>query len=873
MIDSSIRVSVIIPVYNVEMYLRKCLDSLVEQTLPMDKMQVILINDGSTDTSGEICEEYCNKYSCFELYTVENGGQARARNIALDIAKGKYIAYLDSDDSLSKNTLEDIADFFDENYDEIDLVTYKIVPIFKGVRKKVHYRYRILRQTGVYDLTQEENFYITQTNMNIVVKNKGDENILFDTTPNYKHEDQLYCTEVLRDKMKIGYVAGCEYLYEQNPQGTVSTFFTSVTFDITLMKWKELFDFYGDDIPEYVQALYVNDIQWKLRTDIFHPYHLEGKDYDNAMDEVRKILNKIDDDIILKHPACNEMGKYYFISLKYNRDLNVLCEDTLKLCHGDKVIAETESVTLRITKFKQKGDMLEICGHMYSFAFDYCEKPKLVLRKNGNEIEYPELYESSFCYDCAKMRNNTAWGFRCLIDTSKDVSFSFKVQIGDVSYSVNMTTGEWVIFNKSIGRTEYVSDNKKFRMTDNRIIVTNVGKKAEAKYQLGVLLKMLRRNFKVFLVRLICLLLPVKNEVWLYHDCNTAGTDNAYLQFQHDFEKNDGVKRYYVINGDVDAARSLFKPEQQKYLLAFRSSKHKFLYFKASKVITAFIEKVNYRPFFDDVYKHYIDLFKGEVIYLQHGVLHAHLPWKYSYERLDVAAEVISTNYEVENFTKNYCFPESALIKSKMPRYDYIDCDVVPQDNRILLAPSWRKYLIKLKGDGTWVPTRERFLESEFYAETSKFLASKQLNDLLEENDWYLDFKLHPIFKIYSDCFNIDNPRIRIPEKTEPSDYKIAITDYSSFVFDFVYLKRAVVYFMPDYAQFKSGMNDYKELDIPLEKGFGELTKTADELLAAIERIIKNDGKALPPFDKRTDGFFLNQDHNSCETIYNHLKN
>lgn len=872
MSENEIRVSVIIPVYNVENYLRKCLDSIVEQSISKDLLQVILINDGSTDKSEEICSEYCEKYDCFELYSVENGGQARARNIGLDIAKGKYIAYLDSDDTLSNNTLKSVTDFFDEHYDDVDLVTYKIVPVFNGIRKAVHYRYDIMKKTGVYDLTLPENYYITQTNMNIVVKNKGDENILFDTTPNYKHEDQLYCTDVLREKMKIGYVDNCEYLYEQNPQGTVSKFFASITFDLTLLKWKELFDSYGDCIPPYVQALYVNDIQWKLRTDIFHPYHLEGKEYDKALEDIRSVLCRIDDEIILGHPVCNEMSKYYFIDFKYNGNLKVLFEDSIKLIHNDKIISESPTIDLKITKFRFIGDTLEICGHLQSFAFNYCEKPKLIIRKNGNELVYPELYESSFSYDCAKVKNNQAWGFRCLIDTAEKTSVSFRVELDSGNYSVELQTGEWVVLNKSIGRTEYVTGNKKCRMTDNRFIIENVDDKAERKYYIESLFKLLRKNLKVFIVRLICLLLPVKDEIWLYHDCNTVGTDNGYLQYQYDFDKNDNVKRYYVVNGSIEKAKSMFTPEQQKNLILFRSWKHKILYLKASKIITAFIEKVNYIPYFDDVYKYYIDLFKGEVIYLQHGVLHAHLPWKYSYERLDITAEVISTNYEIDNFTNNYCFPESALIKAKMPRYDFIECNSVPKDNRILLAPSWRKYLIKLKGDGTWVPTRERFLESEFYIETQKFLESEALQVLLEENDWYLDFKLHPIFSVYSDCFKVTNPRISIPAKSDPANYKIVITDYSSFVFDFIYLKRAVVYFMPDYTQFKSGFNDYKELDIPLEEGFGELTKTAEELLVALKKIIKNDGKALPPFDKKTNGFFLNQECNSRETIYLHLK-
>ncbi len=872
MSEKEIRVSVIIPVYNVEKYIRNCLDSIVDQMISKEELQVILINDGSTDNSANICAEYCEKYDYFELYNIENGGQARARNIGLDIAKGKYIAYLDSDDTLSRDTLESVTHFFDQHYDEVDLVTYKIIPIANGIRKKTHYRYDIMKKTGVYDLTLPENYYITQTNMNIVVKNKGDENILFDTTPNYRHEDQLYCTEVLRDKMKIGYVDDAEYLYEQNPQSTVSKFFSTITFDLTLSKWKELFDSYGDSLPPYVQALYVNDIQWKLRTDIFHPYHLEGKEYDNALAEIRLLLNKVDDGVILNHPVCNEMSEYYFIDFKYNGDLKVSFDDNIKLMHGEDVISESPTINLKITKFRFFGNMLEICGHLYSFAFNYSEKPQLILRKNGTTSEYPELYESSFSYDCAKVKNNQAWGFRCLIDTTENVSLSFKAEIGSKNYSVEIETGEWVVLNKSIGRTEYVTGNKKCSMTNNRFVVENVDDKAERKYRFKVLLKMLRVNLKVFLVRLLCFILPEKEEIWLYHDCNTVGTDNAYLQFQHDFDKKDGVKRLYVVNGSIEKAKSMFTPEQQKNLIAFRSWKHKIIYLKAAKVITAFIEKVNYLPYFDDVYKYYIDLFKGDVIYLQHGVLHAHLPWKYSYERLDIKSEVISTNYEVENFTENYCFPDSALIKSKMPRYDFIDCDATPRDNRILLAPSWRKYLIKLRGDGTWVPTREKFLESEFYIETQKFLESKELCGLLEKNDWYLDFKLHPIFAVYNDCFKVDNPRICIPSKTEPSDYKIVITDYSSFVFDFVYLKRAVVYFMPDYAQFKAGFNDYKELDIPLEEGFGELTKTADELILALSKIIKNDGNALPSFAEKTDGFFLNQDKNSRATIYEHLK-
>lgn len=93
--------SLIIPVYNVEKYLRKCLDSIVKQELI--NWEVLLINDGSNDNSQAIIDEYTNKYSFFKGYQKENGGLSSARNYGLKIAKGKYIAFLDSDDCVATN--------------------------------------------------------------------------------------------------------------------------------------------------------------------------------------------------------------------------------------------------------------------------------------------------------------------------------------------------------------------------------------------------------------------------------------------------------------------------------------------------------------------------------------------------------------------------------------------------------------------------------------------------------------------------------------------------------------------------------------------------------------------------------------------------
>lgn len=98
------KVSVIVPIYNGEKYLRTCLDSLANQTLK--GTQVIMVNDGSIDNSENVCLEYTEKYLNFQYHYKENGGSASARNVGLEYATGEYIGFVDSDDSVEPDIFE-----------------------------------------------------------------------------------------------------------------------------------------------------------------------------------------------------------------------------------------------------------------------------------------------------------------------------------------------------------------------------------------------------------------------------------------------------------------------------------------------------------------------------------------------------------------------------------------------------------------------------------------------------------------------------------------------------------------------------------------------------------------------------------------------
>ena len=116
------KISVIIPIFNAEKYLENCIDSVLKQKV--ENIEIVLINDGSTDNSGKIAKEYLNKYPTqIKYFEKENGGVSDARNLGLKYATGDYIAFFDSDDYITDNLFKDLEPYMEK---KLDMIKYKI---------------------------------------------------------------------------------------------------------------------------------------------------------------------------------------------------------------------------------------------------------------------------------------------------------------------------------------------------------------------------------------------------------------------------------------------------------------------------------------------------------------------------------------------------------------------------------------------------------------------------------------------------------------------------------------------------------------------------------------------------------------------------
>lgn len=374
------KATVIVPVYNVERFLRGCLKSLTEQTIGFENIEVVLVNDGSTDNSEAVCREFADKYDNVFLYSKENEGLSKTRNYGLARSHGKYIFFLDSDDKLRADTVKSVTDFFDTVYDEVDLVTYRIIQYYGEKPVIVHYRYRTLTKTGVYDLTDPDNRFITQTNINICIKNRGEDNLLFDTTPNFRHEDEKYCCDILREKMKIGFCSDGEYIYNRdNVDSIVSTKFSPENiFDTSMTFYEKLFDSFGRFVPTYYQGIVFNDLRWKLKDGKLLPLHLSGEDWEKANIRIDRLLARIEEDTIVLHPSVSENRLFYWLLRRPNSHPTVVCTDKgISIVSDGRKLYETKKIRIAVKDSKAR---------LVSPVFFFLKKDNVRLFNGKNEI-------------------------------------------------------------------------------------------------------------------------------------------------------------------------------------------------------------------------------------------------------------------------------------------------------------------------------------------------------------------------------------------------------------------------------------------------------------------------------------------------------
>lgn len=273
-------ISIIVPVYNVETYIERCIESILNQTY--SNLQIILVDDGSTDKSGEICDYYSRQDSRIEIFHKKNGGAAEARNMGLTKIRAKYVTFMDSDDVIHEDYISFLYNQLIETNADISICRYKRFIDIKEVKNlEMNEKTQIYDNVNALKILLYSPEKIPHSAYAKMYKSKLFETIKF---PIGKTGEDIGTTyKVFNNAKKIAYNSSQYYFYFQRMDGVVRSKFSKRTMD-ALDFADEIMVFAKRQMPAIEKASICYAFSQNVQVLIKLPY--KQKEYQNETERV-----------------------------------------------------------------------------------------------------------------------------------------------------------------------------------------------------------------------------------------------------------------------------------------------------------------------------------------------------------------------------------------------------------------------------------------------------------------------------------------------------------------------------------------------------------------------------------------------------------
>ncbi|WP_407392554.1 CDP-glycerol:glycerophosphate glycerophosphotransferase [Methanobrevibacter sp.] len=877
--------SVVMACYNCENYLDETIGSLLNQTLSFEEnIEVILVDDGSTDSTNEICQKYLNKYPNNIIYLYqENKGQGSARNLGLKHINGKYVNFLDSDDKLSKNTFEEVLKFF-KKHQEVPFVTIPL--IFFDAQSGDHPLNYKFDEDKVVNLNKNWDYIQLHANSSFFKAGTFDKYLF--ATDIISSEDTLMINKLLIDNPTYGILKTPKYYYRKRDNNTSTldkaNYRKEYYLDRLNKYFKELINYaqnkYGE-VPKFIQYLIVYDLQWMFNLDDAHEV-LEIDEIEEVYVAIKDLLNHLEDEVILSLKEDKLNIAHHLLTLKYsnvNVDLNgvVTCQDihssydgkTAQVFSGTKPIDQLDIHKIWIDICEIKGNIFYLSGYLMSFFND--EDIEIEIIKNSKETyKAKRVYYQNTAKHFLGCTLEDRYNFDCEIPVEDDCTIDIRTQfVGenstkdsifslpiDFSYYARLST----LSNYSISKNHFlILKGRTFK-------ISNYSYLKMIRAEIPILLRVLKRHEQyypsIFLTRLIYLLLyPIyrNKRIWLFMDKIDVADDNAEHLYKYCLNKKDNISKYFALDKNSSDFKRLSKI---KNLIAFNSFKHRLMYLFAEKVISSHPDDEILNPFINKTEESYAGLNNSDKIFLQHGVTKDNVSsWLKKFEKNLKLIVTVSDDEKKSFLDPGYNYDEKIIQVLGFPRFDSLE-KTNPQ-KQIIIMPSWRKKLLYASED--------QIRESEYFKHINSLINNEKLIKIAKKHNYKIIFKPHPRVYEYIHLFDT-NDYIEIDEDNIYQELfrnsALMITDYSSVAFDFAYMEKPVIYYQyaKDY-NFEEGYFKYKTM------GFGEVIKNENELIEIIEGYLENNCQMKDEYKNRVNSFYKYKDKNNCERVYNAILN
>lgn len=895
--------SVIMAVYNVEAYLREAINSLVQQTIGFSHIQLILVDDGSTDKSGDICDEYQKKHpeNVFVIHK-KNGGASSARNAGLSLVEGEYLNFLDGDDKMDRTAFEKVLRFFDMHGEETDVVA---IPIqFFDAQTGDHIQNsKFLIDQEVIDLYENP----CVTNLSVAssfIRSSSTQGILFDTRLT-NCEDAKYCLIVLMQKMTLGLVRDTVYWYRKRLAGEQSATQSATRKESWYIPYLSFFSNWALDtaknqfgsIPKFIQYEVMYDLQWKVEQARIPGGVLTDEKMKEYKSLLTRTVSRIDDDIILQQKHISDTRKLFLINQVKGKNLTICksIDDTKRSIlfqgrerkQGDVDFYVSKSgmiplsgmyTKLEFARLAEDCQSVQLEGHHHIYSFDFENMDiKPVLFVNGTIIACEEVNREHMQEQFLGKPFTQVIGFRCRLPLQKKaVYISPGLLVDDIVVSRRTYRfGKFFPVSDIYENAYALLGNRMLFLYEDEVCVSPKTRwisrtVRECRLLSEIWEKDLLGGRKAVAGRLFYhFVKPLKHKkIWIITDRAMKADDNGEALFSYLMaHKVKNTKVYFAISKN---SKDYARIEKIGKCIDYMSFRHKLLHLISDTIISSHADGVRnpflgYHDALRDLLAH------QQFVFLQHGITKDDVSgWLNRYNQ-DIDGFVTSAKREYESIENgNYHYSSDQIWLTGMPRFDRLYRD---EKNWISVLPTWRRYLMTdINPDtGQWGIVRN-FDETDYFQFYNNLLNNDRLLDSLQKHGYTLVFFPHPNLQQFTGRFQKDPRVVFLPSDTSYREIyaksNLLITDYSSAVFDFAYLRKPIIYCQFDKDVFFSGVHNYSEGYFDYERdGFGEVEYNLDSTIDRILEYAANHCRLKEMYQKRIDSFFAFDDKNNSQRV------
>ena len=879
--------SVITAVYNVEAFLREAVDSVIKQDFGFEKIQLVLVDDGSKDGSGRICDDYAEKYpKNVVVIHKENGGASSARNVGLETASGRYVGFLDADDKLDLGSLRAVYHFFQEHEEETDVVAIPLV-FFDADSGEHMLNYKYENGSRVIDLTTE--YTMVQTNVCAFIRHDVVEKIRFNEKLSYS-EDTLFIIQALLQKQKIGVAPEAKYYYRRRRNNSSAVQKSLVSRQYYLPCIKYYHEFIIDRslkekgyIPKFIQYTLAYDMQWRLKRAQIPPEVLSTEEAAEYVDRVYGILSRIDDDVIMAQRLLRNEYKLFALRMKYGHEPEASVKDGDFTCSFSKdAVLHYSDTAVSLEFFDLKDGQCTVEGYVTKWPEFDCIS--VIAEINGKRVAaVPEERRETI-----KVLGGTAARYQ-------GFKFTFPLSEKNRSYSIKLFT---VIKNTCIEMKHlyyreffpvgslyesayYRKDGWELSQRDGILSIRRCSPVSKPVKEFHFLCELWKKNKqgarKAVAARIAYhLLKPLKRkQLWMLSDRTMKAGDNGEAMFRYLQEHpRKNRKVVFIQNSDSPDYKELKKigPVVGAY-----SFKRKLMHLLCDLNISSHADRIQFHPFlgYHDAYRDILQHVR--FIYLQHGIMQADLSGWLGRSNRNITGIVTSTEHENRLILQGgYRYTKDNVWLAGAPRFDLWYHD---EKRKVTIMPTWRQ---NLSGRVNEIGMREvapGFEKSQYFQFYNGLINHKRLLEAARRYRYQLQFMPHPNVQPVLSSFT-RNKQVKFlgvdavcGEVYAESD--LLITDYSSVGFDFAYLRKPVIYSQFDADTFFSGNHTYSSssLNFIYERdGFGEVEHDLEGTVDRIIEYMENGCQLKEKYRRRIDSFFTFDDRRNCERVLKKLE-